>query len=164
MMRNSNAEAIVRQVLMDNVGPSLDAAMFSAAAAVVDVRPAGLLNGIAALTPSTSTNKAEAMTDDVAALATATAPVPGNAPIVLIVGPAQAVALQMRPPGATPFPIFVSSTLPPKRVIAVAAQALATAVGVPEIDASKSATLHLASPASGIADSGGVEAYPVRSM
>jgi hypothetical protein len=47
MLRGSNSEAIVRQVLLDNVGPALDAAMFSDTAAVTEERPAGLLNGIA---------------------------------------------------------------------------------------------------------------------
>jgi hypothetical protein len=32
--------------LLDNVGPSLDLAMFSAAAGVANERPTGLLNGI----------------------------------------------------------------------------------------------------------------------
>jgi hypothetical protein len=164
MMRNSNAEAIVRQILLGDVGPSLDAAMFSNAAAVTDVRPAGLLNSIAALTPSAGTNKAEALVDDVAALATAVAPVAGNSPVCVIAAPAQSISLQMRPPGAVPFPVFTSSTLPAKRVIAVAAQALVTAFGVPEIDASRTSALHIAAPASDVADSGGTMAFPVKSM
>jgi Phage capsid family len=164
MMRNSNSEAVVRQVLADNVGPSLDAAMFSTAAAVVDVRPPGLLNGIAGLTPSTGTNKAEALVDDVAALATAVAPVAGNNSPIIIAAPAQAVALMMRPPGAVPFPVFTSSTLPAKRVIAVAAQALVSAFSAPQIDASRSAAVHMASPAAKLVDIGGVMATPIKSM
>jgi hypothetical protein len=163
MLRNSNSEQIVRAVLMDNVGPSLDAAMFSTAAAVADLRPPGLLNGITALTPSAGTNKAESMVDDVSALAAAVAPVAGNAPIILIAAPAQSVALQMRP-NSSPFSVFTSSALPPKRVICVAARALVTAMSAPVIDASREAAVHMASPASELIDIGGVMAVPVKSM
>jgi hypothetical protein len=53
------------QVLLYNVGPALDAAMFSDTAAVTEERPAGLLNGIAALTPTAAVAgiKAEGMID-----------------------------------------------------------------------------------------------------
>lgn len=163
MMRNSNAEAIVRQVLLDNVGPSLDVALFSAAAGVPDLRPPGLLNGIAPLTPSAATLKSEAMADDIAALAAAVAPVSGNAPPILIAAPAQGVALQMRPNSA-PFPVFTSVALPPKRVIAVAARALVSAFGSPQVDAARDALLHLAAPASEIVDIGGTLVVPVKSM
>ena len=60
MLRGSNSEPIVRQVLLDNVGPALDAAMFSDTAAVTEERPAGLLNGIAALTPTAAVAGIEA--------------------------------------------------------------------------------------------------------
>jgi hypothetical protein len=163
-MLRTNAEAIVRQVLLDNVGPSLDAAMFSNAAAVPDLRPGGLLNGIAALTPSSGTNKAEAMTDDVAALATATAAVSGNGQIVLVAAPAQSVALMMRPPGAVPFPVLMSAALPAKRVIAIAARALVSAFDAPALDASRESAIHLADPAAELVDLGGILAQPVKSM
>ena len=60
MLRGSNSEPIVRQVLLVNVGPALDAAMFSDTAAVTEERPAGLLNGIAALTPTAAVAGIEA--------------------------------------------------------------------------------------------------------
>ena len=50
----------MRQVLLVNVGPALDAAMFSDTAAVTEERPAGLLNGIAALTPTAAVAGIEA--------------------------------------------------------------------------------------------------------
>jgi hypothetical protein len=52
-------------VLLENVGPALDAAMFSDTAAVTEERPAGLLNGIAALTPTAAVAgiEAESMID-----------------------------------------------------------------------------------------------------
>jgi hypothetical protein len=165
MLRYTAAETIVQRILLDNTGPSLDAAMFSAAAAVADVRPAGLLNGVSALTPSASTTKSEAMADDVCALAAAVGPVSGNAAPVLIAPPAQATALQMRSPSPAPFPVLVSSSLPPKRLICVAAPALVTAFGVPEITGSKSSALHFAAPtAADIADGGGTVAFPVKGL
>jgi hypothetical protein len=166
MMRNSNAEAIVRAVLLDNVGPSLDAAMFSAAAAVPDVRPPGLLNGIAALTPTAAgPNQAELMVRDLAKLATAVAPVAGNSDVVLVAAPAQAVALRIYTwMGGMPFPVMLSANLPAGRVIAVAARALVSAVDAPQIDASREAAVHMASPASELVDIGGVMATPIKSM
>jgi HK97 family phage major capsid protein len=53
LMRSSNAETLVRQALVESTGPALDAALFSNAAASA-IAPAGLLNGIAALTPAVS--------------------------------------------------------------------------------------------------------------
>ena len=55
----------MHQVLLENVGPALDAAMFSDTAAVTEERPPGLLNGIAALTPTAAVAgiKAEGMID-----------------------------------------------------------------------------------------------------
>jgi hypothetical protein len=166
MLRNSNAEAIVRQVLLDNTGPSLDGALFSNAAAVADLRPPGLLNGIAALTPTAAgPNQAELMVRDVAKLATAVAPVAGNGDVVLVAAPAQSVALRVYTwAGGMPFPIMSSASLPPGRVIAVAARALVSAFDAPAIDASRETAVHMASPASELVDIGGVMAYPVKSM
>lgn len=164
MIRNSNSEAVVRQVLLDNVGPSLDAAMFSAAAAVADVRPPGLLNGIAPLTPAASgPGKFESMVDDIATLATAVAPVAGNGGIVIIAAAPQSVALVMRSTRDS-YPILTAANLTAGTVIAVAARALVTAFAAPQIDASRDAAVHMASPASEIVDIGGVMAYPVKSM
>jgi hypothetical protein len=166
MLRNSNAEAITRQVLLDNVGPSLDGAMFSNAAAVADLRPPGLLNGIAALTPTaTGPNQAELMVRDVGKLAASVAPVAGGdgSGIVLIASPAQAVALLIYS-WPVALPVLMSSTLPAGRVIAVAARALVTAVDAPQIDASREAAVHMASPASELVDIGGVLATPIKSM
>jgi Phage capsid family len=164
MMRNSNAEAIVRAVLLDNVGPSLDQAMFSNAAAVADVRPPGLLNSLPPLTPAAAgTTKADAMVDDIATLATAVAPVSGNGGVVLVAAPAQAVALTMRAPRDF-YPVLMSAALPAKRVIAIAARALASAFGAPAIDASREAAVHMADPAAELIDIGGVMATPIKSM
>jgi hypothetical protein len=134
MMRNTNAEALVRAALLANVGPSLDAAMFSNAAGVPGVSPPGILNGVTALTAGST------MVEDIGALAEALAPVAGNGQLVLIAAIKQFVALQMSPNGP-PFPTFASSVLPAGEVVAVASQALATIVSAPIIEASGDVTV-----------------------
>ena len=57
MIRNSNAETLVRQVLIESVGPTIDKQLFSANAARAG--PAGLLNGISGLTPTAAGAKGE---------------------------------------------------------------------------------------------------------
>jgi hypothetical protein len=135
MIRNSNAEAMVRQVLVESTGPALDKALFSTSAA--GAAPAGLLNGIAALTPATGTEKAQIITDDLQALAMAIAPVAGNGRIVLIASPDVAVALQLRLYNTVMWPVLTSSSLAAKTVIAIASNAVVSAVeGAPVIEAS----------------------------
>jgi hypothetical protein len=51
MLQNENAEAFVRQALIDSTAPALDAALFSNAAADT-THPAGILNGVTPLTAS----------------------------------------------------------------------------------------------------------------
>lgn len=135
VLRSTNAEAMVRAALLNNVGPSLDAAMFSNAAGVAGTSPPGILNGVSAIT-GTAGGGGAAMVSDVAALADALKSVAGNGQIVLIAAIKQSVSLEMLPPGDCPYPVLVSSALPAGEVIAVATQALATIIGAPAIDAS----------------------------
>jgi hypothetical protein len=141
MMRGSNAEALVRIVLMESTGPAIDKVLFSANAAAAD-RPAGILNGIAPLTPAGAGEKAGAWVDDLQTLATAVAPVAGNGAIALIAAPAQAVAIALRTPREIDWPFLTSASLPAKTVIAVALNALVSAVeGAPQIDAASEAVV-----------------------
>jgi hypothetical protein len=161
LMRSSNAEQLVRAVLLESVGPAIDAAMFSANAATAD-KPAGLLNGVAPLTAAAAGVKAEKIIDDLQTLATAVAPVAGNGQIVLVASPDAAVALALRMPSELTWPVLMSASLAPKTVIAIAANALVSAIdGVPAIDASRDATLHRDSVPGEIVDIGGVFARPV---
>lgn len=165
LIRSSSAEALVRQALVESVGPRLDAILLSNAAGTVD-HPPGLRNGIAALTPAPITGpdaKAGALVDDLAALATAVAPVAGNSDIVYVAAPAQAVAMRMRVP--TPVePVFVSASLAAGTVIAIAVNALVSAIdGPPQIDAKQDVELVMADPAAPVVDIGGVWGQPVMS-
>jgi len=165
MMRNSNAEALVRTVLVESTGPAIDKVLFSANPSATD-RPAGILNGITALTPAGPGEKSSALVDDLQALATAIAPVAGNGNIALIAAPAQAVAIALRLPPEIDWPLLTSASLPAGTVIAVATNALVSAVGgdAPQIDASDEVVVHEETAPAAIVTPGGALATPVRSF
>lgn len=163
IMRSSNAETMVRQVLMESTGPAIDKVLFSTNAAGTD-RPPGLLNGIAALTPAAAGEKAQTIVDDLQALATAVAAVAGNGEIAIVAAPAQAVALQLRMPAELTWPVLTSASLAVGTVVAVATNAVVSAVeGSPQIDASRDASVHWDTGPDEIVDIGGVYARPVAS-
>lgn len=63
------------------------------------------------------------------------------------------------------FPVLMSSSLSPGTVIAVATNALATAMSPPVIDASRDSAIHMADPAQAeLVDIGGVLATPYQSI
>ncbi len=161
MIRNSNAEAFVRQALLENIGPSLDAALFSAAASVAGVSPAGILNGISALAASSATTPIDAMVADIQTIAKALAPAAGGSPPVLVAAPAQAAALALRTPRDL-WPVLACAAVPDKTVIGIVPAGLATVIEPPRIEAS-SATAHTDTAPTDIATAGGV-AYPTRSF
>jgi hypothetical protein len=163
MIYNTNAEAIVRQALTENVGAALDAALFSTAAAVPGTRPPGILNGVTPLAASAAA-PVDAMVEDIAAIAAALAPAAGGASPVLIAAPAQAAALTLRT-SRDFWPVLASNALPNTSVIGIVPAALATAVETPRIEAGPHATLHFEDTTPGeIVDVGGVLAAPAKSM
>jgi hypothetical protein len=163
MMRNTNAETMVRQVLIESCGPAIDKQLFSANAA--GAGPAGLLNGIAALTPATGTDKSQIIIDDAQQLATAVAPVAGNGEIVLVASPDAAVALKLRLYGTVQWPVLTSGSLAPKTVIAVAADAVVSAIdGAPVVEASQDAEFHRDTVPQEIVSTPGVVATYVGTM
>ena len=56
MMQSSLAETVVRQTLMNNIGPALDRRLFDGSPAVPGLRPAGLLFGVPAEPPANTGN------------------------------------------------------------------------------------------------------------
>jgi Phage capsid family len=161
LIESSDAETIIRTTLAENVALGLDAALFSNAAASAG-RPAGLLNGVTALTPTAASGKTDAMIDDVAALVAAIAPTGGGG-FFIVAAPPQAVALQFRAGRELPN-VAPSAALPAKTVIAIASQAFVSVLEPPRIESSIEAIVHMedASPAA-IANGGGI-ASPVRSL
>jgi hypothetical protein len=164
MMRSSSAEAMVRQRLMDNVGPSLDRALFSDAPAEPGRRPAGLLAGVT-MTPAepvaAGVNKSEAMVADVETLVDKLKAYGGNGNIAIVAPPKQAVRMMMRGfiGQRAPFPLLIADQ---PNLIAIAAAALAVAIDPPRIDAGGEVLLHMDDAPGEIVD-GGTFATPVRS-
>jgi hypothetical protein len=157
MIRNSNAETLVRQVLIESVGPTIDKQLFSANAARAG--PAGLLNGISGLTPTAAGAKGEIIVDDIQQLVLAISQVAGNGNLVLIASPDVAAALALRLYNSVAWPILTSASLAPKTIIAVALNAVVSAVeGAPEIAASTQAEFHRDTVPAEIVTAGGVVA------
>jgi hypothetical protein len=163
MIRNSNAEALVRQVLLESTGPTVDKAVFSTSAA--GAAPAGLLYGISGLTPATGTDKNQIIVDDMQALATAVAPVASNGEIVLVASPDVAVALKLRLYNTVMWPVLTSGSLAAKTVIAIAVNAVVSAVeGAPTIEARQDVEMHFETNPAEIVTAAGTVATPVGSM
>jgi hypothetical protein len=158
-------ESLVGFVLRDSVGAALDAALFDAVAGDA-TRPPGLRNGVTTITASTTTPLSEAMRKDVAALVGGVAGVANNGAIVLIASPPQAAALRLAAGPNFPYEIMASSGLAAGFVMAVAANALASAVDTtPRIDVSREALVHQedTTPLQ-IAPSASPITFPVRSL
>jgi hypothetical protein len=165
MMRSSSAEAVVRQALMDNIGPSLDRSLFDDQPGVPGLRPPGLLHGVTESDKSTETNKSEAMVADLETLIAALAPYGGNGNIAIVASAKHAVRFVMRGfmGDRSPYPMLIHAG-PSTALIAVAAAALAVAIDPPSIDAGGEVLLHMedTNPLP-IVDDGGTVASPVRS-
>jgi hypothetical protein len=161
---HSNAEMMTRMVLTENVAPTLDATLFSTAAAAPNVSPGGILAGIAALTPSSATTPLDAMVSDIAALTAAVAPVGGGSLPLLIASPKQTAALTLRAPRDL-WTVLMSTALPAGTVIALVPGAIVSVVEAPNIEASRDVgVIHEDSSPSQIVDGSGVVAHPVRSL
>ena len=163
MMHSANAEELVRQALVEAVGPGLDAKLFDANPATA-TRPAGLRWNIAGLTTAAAGEKAQVIVDDLQALALAIAPVAGNSNVVLIASPDAAVALRLRL-FTEEWPVLTSSSLAARTVIMVAVNAVVSAVeGAPIIDASSVSEIHRETLPLEIVSTPGVVATPVSSI
>jgi hypothetical protein len=160
MMRSSNAEVIMRQALIDNIGPALDRYLFDDQPGVPGLRPPGLLNGVQGLTGSTTAGN-EGMTQDLLTLVAALAPYAGNGSIAFVASPAMSVRMKKIEAGGTTYPVLVANQ---PNLIAIATRALAVAIDPPLIDASSQAVFHEedTNPLP-IVDDAGVMASPVRS-
>jgi hypothetical protein len=137
-----NLELLVRQKLLESTELQLDARMLDAEAASV-LRPAGLRNGIAALTASDETIPSEAMDEDASALIGAVSTVARNNPILLIAAPQQAARLaRWNRSNNFGYEVLSSGGLSAGFVIAIASNCLASAIGPPRFEIANAATLH----------------------
>ena len=90
LMEHTSANVVMRRLLAENVAAALDASLFSNVASSTS-RPAGILNGVSALTAATA--GAGAMATDLSALAKAIAPVTTG--LVFVAHPAQAAMINL---------------------------------------------------------------------
>lgn len=163
LIRGSNAEVVMRQMLLESASAALDAAMFAAEAAVPGLRPAGVLNGVMPLPPANAAVAFDAMVEDLGNIAASIASAAGASTPVLIAAPRQAVALAMSAPRDL-WPVLMSATLPDKTVIGIVPAGIATSISAPRIEASSAAAVHHEDAAPPDINIGGVMATPVLSM
>jgi hypothetical protein len=154
MLNSTNAEGLVRMVLIDGCAQAIDKQLLSTNAAAAD-RPAGILAGVAGLTPTPAGGEA-ALIGDLKQLAAAVAPVAGNGNIVLVGSPDVTAGLRLWLRQAPEYPVLTSSSLAPKTLIAVAAAALVSAIeGVPELAAARDAAIQRDTVPGDIGSAGG---------
>jgi hypothetical protein len=160
LARSSRAEDEVRRLLRENAALTLDAYLFSSNAAT-DAAPAGIFNGLTAITPGSFDSSS--VINDLASLVAAVAPVGGNN-LALVASPARKAQILMHFPGFA-FPIIASSAIADTRIGAVALNGLAVAIDpAPELDISSDAVVHMANPALEIVSDTPVVADPIRSL
>jgi hypothetical protein len=169
MLESSNAERLIGDVLMRAAAAALDAVLFGTAASSA-AAPAGLRNGIAALTASTATDLSQAFYSDVSALINATSVVGGAGPYVFIGNPGLTTQMIMR------FLLQANTVLDEANVIALGSNAMGNdlmcvaADGVvaalspnPVIETANAGELHMNDTPLAIVN-GGAPAAPARSL
>jgi hypothetical protein len=158
MLRSSNAEALVRQALIETCARGLDAVLFDDQPEDA-IRPAGLRNGVAGTTPATGgPGHFDEMVADILALGNAIT-TPG--PVVFIAAKNQFNATRLLGSKEFPFSALRSDALATGMIIAVAVDALAVVFDPPTIDSGGMSVIHEETgPAT---DIGGVIAAPLRS-
>src|SRR5262245_53673764 len=143
MIESSNAEQVIRDALVRSAGLALDAALFDNAAASA-ARPAGLRNGIAALTASNNADAIEAALEDVGAIISAVSAVAGNSPISVVASAGRVAALSgSRFAGAENIHFRASSAVG-NDLVALAPAALVVALSPePDVETANAGTLHM---------------------
>lgn len=169
-------EALVRQAIIEDTGTTLDPLMLDAVAGDT-VRPAGLLNGVAAVASGYGGGDYEAVIADFKALLAPFIAANAADNITVIMNPAQGLNLALMPgplgnPGwfgeiAKRVTIVESTNATAGRLIAIRNSDLATAEGdSPDFDISEQATVHMedTTPLEIVSGTGPTTADPVRSF
>lgn len=151
------AEALIREFMLNDTAVALDKAFLGNAAAVAGTRPAGITNGVAAIPASAAATSFEKALADLKALMNALVAGGAGARPVFVMNPAQRLALSsMYSAGSWMFQselaggrllgaeVVSSMTVPPGDVWLIDAAGIATALGASEFDASDTATLTMA--------------------
>jgi hypothetical protein len=166
MVVSSNAEELVRAVLIDAVAASLDVALFSNTAGDA-TRPPGLLAGVIPIPAAGRVGSvADTAAEDLAALANAVTPY-GGLELVYICAPQEAVKLTFVMGPQFKLPILASGGVPKGTVLCLAVNALCSASDpAPRLEAARDfAVAHMedTTPAQIIGPTGTV-AVPVKSF
>ncbi|THK37624.1 phage major capsid protein [Ensifer sp. MPMI2T] len=148
-------EGVIREAMAEDTAATVDATLIDANPATT-IRPAGLLNGVAAL-PASAEADALAMIADLKALVTAITSNRGGRNIAILINPSQAISIAFQQTTTGEFMFgstdeagrrlgvrfIVSPTVPLDTVIAVDAADFSSATGdMPEYDVSDQATIH----------------------
>lgn len=169
-------EGILRNEILADTAITLDSILLDNVAGDA-IRPAGLLNGVTAITATTGGGQA-AILADIRKLRAPFDAANNGTNLVLLMNPAQEVGLALTPAAdgqlgwtsavLSRYKIITSTAIPVGRVIMVNAGDFVTATGdVPEFEMSNEATLHMedsAPLAIGTAGSPATVAAPVRSL
>jgi HK97 family phage prohead protease len=175
-----NIEAVIRDAMRVDTALVIDTYLLDDLPAT-SIRPPGLRNGVAGLTPSADANKTVAMIADIKSLVAAIIAVNGGRDIVIVMNTLQEMGINFaQTPNGFLFPsegeagrrfnvTFASSTaVTPGMVVAVDASEFASASGdAPEFNVSDQATIHeedTAPVAIGTTGTPGVVAAPARSL
>lgn len=139
LARSASVASIFERLLREDVADSLDATVFGTAAAS-DIAPAGLLNGVTPLSPASGGGLAAMEADLIALSAAITAA--GAQSVMIVTTPQLAATLRIRKPELADM-VWTAVGLPAGRVVAIDPEAFAFASGLVEVEASKSATVHM---------------------
>ena len=168
-------EGIVRQAILEDTATTLDPIVLDATASSTS-RPAGLLYGLSAAASGYSGGDYVAVRNDFKALLAPFFAADGADNIVVIMNPAQGLALSMMEgPVGDPnwfdrirqrVTILESTHATAARLIALRASDFAGAGGNPEFDVSEQATIHMedTTPLEIVSGTGPTTADPVRSL
>lgn len=161
-----DAEQIIRELMINAAAAALDASIFSSAAASA-IRPAGILNGVTAITGAAG-GGTEAMITDMRSLVGGIGAAGAGQDVMIIANPLQAVTLQLRAgAGFDTSKVISSNALAAGTVIAIDTAAFASGFGAdPRVEVSPNAVAHMddvTALAIGTAGSPATVAAPVRS-
>ena len=126
----------VRAEITADTAVAVDAVLLDATAADT-IRPAGLRNGVAGLTPTASGTPTEKMAADVKALVAAVA----ASRVALIANPAQAMSLRSIY-DADALTVIASANVTPGMVLAIDLESFTSASALPKFSVSEEALIH----------------------
>lgn len=160
--KRANASAVFEQLVREDVGAHLDAAMLSTAAGS-GAAHAGLLNGVSPLA-GYGGGDLTALEEDLISLGTAVTVGGGSGQVLFVMAPERALRLKIKAPlVAAGLDIATSAAVSANRIVAVDAPAIISGVGsVPDLEFTEQATLHMSDTPEQISD--GSVAAPVISL